>query len=161
MNEGDRMTRVNQVDKPGQIRRKSPFWSLAGPLFGFLAIQGGVQMLIQLVIEMPYAMNGYMEVMQSGSQTTFQELMESYLQSMEPALEAVARHQVEIAAAASLCTMILTGILFVRDRHLEKVCGIVLPEKAPPAEVLDGFGFRDCGIYCGYLSYGYGPACVL
>ena len=88
-------------------------------------------MLIQLVIEMPYAMNGYMEVMQSGSQTTFQELMESYLQSMEPALEAVARHQVEIAAAASLCTMILTGILFVRDRHLEKVCGIVLPEKAP------------------------------
>lgn len=131
MNEGDRMTRVNQVDKPGQIRRKSPFWSLAGPLFGFLAIQGGVQMLLQLVIEMPYAMNGYMEAIQGKSQMTFQELMESYLQSMEPALEAVARHQVEIAAAASLCTMILTGILFVRDRRLEKVCGIVLPEKAP------------------------------
>ena len=30
-----------------------------------------------------------------------------------------------------------------------------------PVSGLDGFGFRDCGIYCGYLSYGYGPACVL
>ena len=65
MNEGDRINRENQGNRPNQIRRKSPFWSLAGPLFGFLAIQGGVQMLIQLVIEMPYAMNGYMEVMQS------------------------------------------------------------------------------------------------
>ena len=130
MNEGDRINRGNQENRPNQIRRKSPFWSLAGPLLGFLAIQGGVQMLLQLVIEIPYAMNGYMDAVQGGTQLTFQELMESYMQSMQPALEAVARHQVEIAAAASLCTIILTGILFARDRRMEKACGVFVPEKA-------------------------------
>ena len=42
-----------------QIYRKSPFWSLAGPMLGYLAIQFAVQFAAQLVIEMPYVMRAY------------------------------------------------------------------------------------------------------
>ncbi len=116
-----------------RIYRRSPFWSLAGPLLGYLGIQFAVQFAAQFVIEMPYIMQAYAEVLQDsgGTVLSMQELLDSYMQALEPAFEAVVRHQVEIVALSALGTIILTGILFARDRKLEQRAGAGIPEKAP------------------------------
>lgn len=116
-----------------QIRRRSPFWSLAGPLLAYLGIQLAVQTAAQIIIEMPYAVKAYTEVLRSsrGTVPSIQEIMDSYMQVLEPAFEAVARHQVEIVTLSALGTIILTGILFARDRKMERKAGIILPERAP------------------------------
>nr|WP_294495330.1 CPBP family intramembrane glutamic endopeptidase [uncultured Mediterraneibacter sp.] len=116
-----------------RIQRKNPFWSLAGPLLGFLAIQGGVQFLIQLGMEMPYMMRAYdglMRKAENGIVPSVREIGEVYVQALEPALKLIAAHRIEIAAVSALATVILTGILFARDRRLERQCGIALPQKA-------------------------------
>ena len=115
-----------------QIYRKSPFWSLAGPLLGYLAIQFAVQFAAQFVIEMPYVMRAYAEVLRGSSDAvpSMQELLNSYMQALEPAFEAIARYQVEIMMLSALGTIVLTGILFARDRKLEQKAGVVLPERA-------------------------------
>ena len=115
-----------------QIYRKSPSWSLAGPLLGYLAIQFGVQFAAQFVIEMPYVMRAYAEVLRGSSDAvpSMQELLNSYMQALEPAFEAIARYQVEIMMLSALGTIVLTGILFARDRKLEQKAGVVLPERA-------------------------------
>ena len=115
-----------------QIYRKSPFWSLAGPLLGYLAIQFAVQFAAQFVIEMPYVMRAYAEVLRGSSDAVpfMQELLNSYMQALEPAFEAIARYQVEIMMLSALGTIVLTGILFARDRKLEQKAGVVLPERA-------------------------------
>lgn len=109
-----------------QIQRKSPFWSLAGPLLSYLAIQWAVQFIIMLGICVPYIPSAYDQLMRAGAgeALSMQEIMEAYAVSMEPAFETIARHQVEIAGAAALGTLVLTCILFARDRKLEKACGI-------------------------------------
>ena len=95
-----------------QIYRKSPFWSLAGPMLGYLVIQFAVQFAAQLVIEMPYVMRAYAEILRGSSDTvpSMQELLNSYMQTLEPAFEAIVRYQVEIAALSALGTIVLTGI---------------------------------------------------
>lgn len=115
-----------------QIYRKYPFWSLAGPLLGFLAVQGAVRFAIQFVIEIPYIMQAYAGIMENASAGTalsMQDIMDAYLQSVEPAFQIIYSYQVEIAAASSLATGILTGILFFRDRKLEKKAGVIPPAK--------------------------------
>ena len=49
-----------------QIQRKSPFWSLAGPLLAYLAIQWAVQTIVILVISIPYMADAYASMMQIG-----------------------------------------------------------------------------------------------
>ena len=131
-----------------QIYRKSPFWSLAGPMLGYLAIQFVVQFAAQLVIEMPYVMRAYAEILRGSSDTvpSMQELLNSYMQTLEPAFEAIVRYQVEIAALSALGTIVLTGILFARDRKLEEKIGVVLPEKAPLSKywTVVIFGIAGC-----------------
>lgn len=114
-----------------RIHRKSPFWSLAGPLLAYLAIQWIVQLAIVMVISLPYMADAYADLMQSGAERllSMQEIMETYTAAMEPAFEVVVQYQVEIAGAAALGTLILTGILFAKDRKLEKACGIAVTEK--------------------------------
>lgn len=109
-----------------QVYRKYPFWSLAGPLLGFLAIQGAVRFAIQFIIEIPYIMQAYAGIMENasaGMALSMQDVADAYIKSMEPAFQIIYSYQVEIAAAASLSTVILTGILFFRDRKLEKKAG--------------------------------------
>ena len=131
-----------------QIYRKSPFWSLAGPMFGYLAIQFAVQFAAQLVIEMPYAMRAYAEILRGSGDTvpSMQELLNSYMQTLEPAFEAIVRYQVEIATLSALGTIVLTGILFARDRKLEQKAGVILPERAPLSKywTVVIFGIAGC-----------------
>ena len=93
-----------------QIQRKSPFWSLAGPLLAYLAIQWTVQLVIILVISFPYMMSAYADLMQSGAERviSMQEITDEYVAAMEPAFEAVVQYQVEIAGATALGTLVLT-----------------------------------------------------
>ena len=116
-----------------QIYRKSPFWSLTGPFLGYLGIQFAVQFIAQSVLEMPYLVRAYAEIIRSGRDTvpSMQEIWNSYIQALEPAFEAIARYQVEIVTLSALATIILTGILFARDRKLEQKARIMLPERAP------------------------------
>ena len=91
-----------------QIYRKYPFWSLAGPLLGFLAIQ----MAVQFVIEAPYLLEAYKELMRVSAEGTLasaQEIVDVYVRVTAPALEWITAHQVEISAASSGAAMILTG----------------------------------------------------
>ena len=116
-----------------QIYRKSPFWSLAGPLLAYLAIRWAVEAALMMLILIPYLPDVYAELMQMGAQSAvdMQEFMEVYMKAMEPAVETVVRYQVEISGAAAAGTLVLTGILFAKDRKLERACGILLPEKKP------------------------------
>ena len=110
-----------------QIQRKSPFWSLAGPLLAYLAIQWAVQFVIVLVISLSYMAETYAGLMQAGvgNAIDMQEIMNQYMQAMEPAFEIILQYQVEIAGAAAAATLIMTAILFARDRKMEKTCGAV------------------------------------
>ena len=116
-----------------QIQRKSPFWSLAGPLLAYLAIQWTVQLVIILVISFPYMMSAYADLMQSGAERviSMQEITDEYVAAMEPAFEAVVQYQVEIAGATALGTLVLTLILFMKDRKMEKACGVEPAVKIP------------------------------
>lgn len=131
-----------------RIYRKSPFWSLAGPLLGYLAIQFAVQFAAQFVIEMPYAVRAYAEILRGSGDTvpSLQEFLNSYMQALEPAFEAVVRYQVEIVTLSALGTIVLTGILFARDRKLEQKAGVVLPEKAALSKywTVVVFGIAGC-----------------
>ena len=75
-----------------QVRRKSSFWRLAGPLLAYLGIQWVVQTLAQTVISFPYIMRAYMDAIQSGTR----DLSEIYMNALEPAVEAMLKYQVEI-----------------------------------------------------------------
>ena len=134
----------NQVRN--QIPRKNPFWSLAGPFMGYVAIQWGVQLVLQFLIQAPYAAHAYAEILRSETALTSQEVMDAFLKAMEPALEASLRHQVEVAGIAALCTLILTGIFFARDRKQEKICQVAVPERAPVTKywTLLAFGIAGC-----------------
>lgn len=116
-----------------QIQRKNPFWSLAGPLFIYLGIQWFVQFTLQMLISLPYIAQAYLDMVRGsqGAAPDMQEMMNTYLEAMEPAFETVMQHQVEIAGVAAAGTLIFTGILFVKDRKLEKACGIPVPVKVP------------------------------
>lgn len=131
-----------------QIYRKSPFWSLTGPFLGYLGIQFAVQFIAQSVLEMPYLVRAYAEIIRSGRDTvpSMQEIWNSYIQALEPAFEAIARYQVEIVTLSALATIILTGILFARDRKLEQKARIMLPERAPLSKYWSVvvFGIAGC-----------------
>ncbi len=116
-----------------QIHRKSPFWSLAGPLLGYMAIQFVVQLAIQLVIEMPYIVRAYGKLLHDSRSAVpgMQDILDSYMETLEPAFEIIAAHQVEIATVSAVCTIIMTGILFGRDRKLEQKFGVKTPVKVP------------------------------
>ena len=131
-----------------QIYRKSPFWSLTGPFLGYLGIQFAVQFITQSVLEMPYLVRAYAEIIRSGRDTvpSMQEIWNSYIQALEPAFEAIARYQVEIVTLSALATIILTGILFARDRKLEQKARIMLPVRAPLSKYwsVGVFGIAGC-----------------
>ena len=119
-----------------QIQRKSPFWSLAGPLLIYMGIQLAVQTAVYLVISMPYILQAYAGVMKGETLPTMEEWFRTCMEALEPAFEILAAHQVEIAGVTALVTFALTIPLFLKDRKLEKMCGIPAVGKAP----LQGYG---------------------
>lgn len=109
------------------IQRKSPFWSLAGPLLAYLAIQWAVQFIVELVITIPYIAKAYFELFGTDPSAVMgaEEMKEFYMELLQPVYELIVRHQVEIAGAAAFCTLFLTIPLMMHDRKLERKFGIV------------------------------------
>lgn len=106
--------------KMNHVQRKNPFWHLAGPLLGYWLIQAGVQFMMTTIIEMPYLMEMYEKYLSAGAVIDTQKLMADYMNAMVPAMQETLKRQVEIAGAAALCTIPLTGILFYHDRKMER-----------------------------------------
>ena len=69
------------------IRRKNPFWSVAGPLIAYWGIQAVVRFIIQAIIQVPMMTSAYVEQLTSGQITNSQEAMESYLSVIDPVLQ--------------------------------------------------------------------------
>lgn len=120
---------------------------MAGPMFGYLAIQFAVQVAAQFIIEAPYIIRAYPELLRKVRETapTLQEFLDLYMQMLEPAFEMIARYQIEILSLSALGTIIMTGILFYRDRKLEQQAGICLPDKAPLSKYWTVFVFGIAG----------------
>ena len=76
------------------IHRKSPFWSLAGPLLAYWGIQLAVQFIIQAFIQVPYMTEAYMKQFASGNITDAEQAMESYMSLIGPAIELVMKYEV-------------------------------------------------------------------
>ena len=83
----------------GRIQRKRPFWSLAGPLLGYLLIRGVVEFCIQLAISFPRMMNVYYEMFEVNASPTMDDL-NSEIARFQTVLEVVAEYQVEIASVS-------------------------------------------------------------
>ena len=113
-----------------QIRRRNSFWSLAGPLLGYWFIQMAVIFVIEIVISVPTLTDLLADISANGvsSQEEFTEL---YITAMETLLNQVMSYQAEITAAAALGTLIMTVILFRKDRQLEVMYSIPQWKKAP------------------------------
>ena len=112
-----------------QMRRKSPFWSLAAPILIYMGVRLAVEVVGILVISFPYLMDASEQLL--AQQQTVEQFTQQYWALMEPAMNQVFRYSTEIAGAAVLVTIPVNAFFFSRDRKLEKVCGVEVPERAP------------------------------
>lgn len=112
-----------------QMRRKSPFWSLAAPILIYMGVRLAVEVVGILVISFPYLMDASEQLL--AQQQTVEQFTQQYWALMEPAMNQVFRYSTEIAGAAALVTIPVNAFFFSRDRKLEKVCGVEVPERAP------------------------------
>ena len=112
-----------------QMRRKSPFWSLAAPILIYMGVRLAVEVVGILVISFPYLMDASEQLL--AQQQTVEQFTQQYWALMEPAMNEVFRYSTEIAGAAALVTIPVNAFFFSRDRKLEKVCGVEVPERAP------------------------------
>lgn len=112
-----------------QMRRKSPFWSLAAPILIYMGVRLAVEVVGILVISFPYLMDVSEQLL--AQQQTVEQFTQQYWALMEPAMNQVFRYSAEIAGAAALVTIPVNAFFFSRDRKLEKVCGVEVPERAP------------------------------
>ncbi len=111
-----------------QIQRKNPFWSLMGPLLGYLGIRWIVEFCAEFVITFPYMMGAYRDLVRESGYPAMQDVMSAYMDAMQPAYEIVAKYSLVITTLASLASMIMTVILFRRDRKAERRCGIEIKQ---------------------------------
>lgn len=112
-----------------QMRRKSPFWSLAAPILIYMGVRLAVEVVGILVISFPYLMDVSEQLL--AQQQTAEQFTQQYWALMGPAMNQVFRYSAEIAGAAALVTIPVNAVFFSRDRKLEKVCGVEVPERAP------------------------------
>lgn len=113
-----------------QIRRKSIFWSIAGPVIIYLGIRLLVEIVCICVISFPYLTDAYGQMVSRQSSVSMEQLSEQYWNLMQPAMDMVYRYMVHIAGLAALFTIPVNGYLFIKDRKLEKACGMAEREKA-------------------------------
>lgn len=112
------------------IQRKNPFWSLSGPLLGYLGIRWVVEFAAQFLIMFPYMMRGYMDLLKTNSYPALPEITEAYMKAAEPAYDILLKYNLEISGIAALCTIAMTWFMFHKDRRLEQQCGIEVKQVA-------------------------------
>lgn len=114
-----------------QVQRRNPFWYFVGPLFGYWIIQFGVQVVMTGIIELPYMMEVYEQYFAAGEMIDTQAAMADYMNALLPAMQETLKRQVEIAGAAALCTIPLTGILFYNDSRMDHLTKEKKANRAP------------------------------
>lgn len=110
-------------------RRRNPFWRVAGPLFAYWGIEMLSQFLLEFLLLVPYMGKAYGQMFRNGQTGSYEELMNQYYQIFSPALDEILKYQVQITGISALFTLILTAILFCRDRREERILGAAVREK--------------------------------
>lgn len=110
--------------------RKNKFWHLFGPFLLYWGIEWAaavIAALVMLALSMP-------EMMQSVAwkdAMTNEEIASAAMQMQTAMLETAAHYQVQMLAAAALCTIPVMAMLFQKDRKLEQVLHVPVNKKAP------------------------------
>ena len=107
-----------------QMRRKSPFWSLAAPILIYMGVRLAVEVVGILVISFPYLMDASEQLL--AQQQTVEQFTQQYWALMEPAMNQVFRYSTEIAGAAALVTIPVNAALKFRKEHLSENTGRLL-----------------------------------
>lgn len=110
-------------------RRRSPFWRVAGPLFGYWGIEMLVQFILEFLLLIPYMGKAYGQIVRSTQTLSYEELMNQYYQILSPAFDEILSYQVQITGISALFTLILTVILFRKDRKAEQIMGAAVRKK--------------------------------
>ena len=92
-----------------QKKKQNPFWHLAGPLLGYWVIQLVAEIIVSMLVMLPYAAKY---------------------------LSLVMNHATEINGVTALFTLILTVSLFRLDRKKEKQAGIPQRQKVSAGNYL-------------------------
>lgn len=112
------------------IPKKNRFWHLFGPFLLYWGIEWAaavVAALVMIAMSMP-------EIIQSVAwkdSMTNEEITRAAMQMQSTMLETAAHYQVQMLAAAALCTIPVMAALFHKDRKLEEMLHLPVNKKAP------------------------------
>ena len=113
-----------------QKKKQNPFWHLAGPLLGYWVIQLVAEIIVSMLVMLPYAAKYLSLVMNHASEMNYTDVVNKYyMETMQPGLELVLKYATEINGVTALFTLILTVSLFRLDRKKEKQSGIPQRQK--------------------------------
>lgn len=110
--------------------KKNRFWHLFGPFLLYWGIEWAAAMIAALVL-IVFSMPEMMQSVAWKDAMTNEEIARAAMQIQSAMLETAARYQVQMLAAAALCTIPVMAALFHRDRKLEKVLHLPVNKKAP------------------------------
>lgn len=102
---------------------------MAGPLLGYWGIEMLVQFILEFLLLIPYMGKAYEQIVGSSQTLSYEELMNQYYQILSPAFDEILNYQVQITGISALFTLILTVILFRKDRKEEQIMGAAVREK--------------------------------
>ena len=120
-----------------QKKKQNPFWHLAGPLLGYWVIQLVAEIIVSMLVMLPYAAKYLSLVMNHASEMNYTDVVNKYyMETMQPGLELVLKYATEINGVTALFTLILTVSLFRLDRKKEKQAGIPQRQKVSAGNYL-------------------------
>lgn len=109
--------------------RPNGFWRIGGPLLAYLGIRF-VTMEIMSMLVIAFSAPEIVQKAEWKQSMTYEEAMELVMQLQPAMVEVISRYQVQIVTSASLCTLLLTIPLFIKDRKREKILEIPVNKKA-------------------------------
>lgn len=110
--------------------KKNRFWHLFGPFLLYWGIEWAAAVIAALVI-LVFSMPEMMQSVAWKDTMTNEEIAKAAMQMQSAMLETAAHYQVQMLAAAALCTIPVMAALFHRDRKLEKALHLPVNKKAP------------------------------
>ena len=143
-----------------QKKKQNPFWHLAGPLLGYWVIQLVAEIIVSMLVMLPYAAKYLSLVMSHASEMNYTDVVNKYyMETMQPGLELVLKYATEINGVTALFTLILTVSLFRLDRKKEKQAGIPQRQKSICRKLSLADPDGSSRKYRSNLSVCFGTAC--
>ena len=103
-------------------------------MFGPFLLYWGIEWVAAMVAAMVVVLFSVPEMIQSVAwkdSMTNEEITRAAMQMQSAMLEITARYQVQMLAAAALCTIPVMAVLFHRDRKMEELLKLPVNKKAP------------------------------